>query len=84
MHTESRRMAPIPKEEIQNEQNGNAVKTGREQQSSGCFGGAAAVAGGKIKMRHRVWFLFGTVYDSETTVPASSASSALSHRAGQT
>lgn len=43
-------MAPVPKEEIQNEQNGNAVKTGREQQSSGCFGGAAAVAGGKIKM----------------------------------
>lgn len=85
MHTESRRMAPIPKGEIQNEQNGNAVKTG--QQSSGCFGGAAAVAGGKIEIRHKVWFLFGIMYDSETTVPACSAcsaSSALIQRAGQT
>lgn len=77
-------MAPIPKEEIQNEQNGNAVKTGRQQQSSGCFGSTAAVAGGKIEIRHKVWFLFGIMYDSETTVPACSASSALIQRAGQT
>lgn len=37
MHTESRQMAWIPKEEIQNEQNANAVKTKREQQKKNVF-----------------------------------------------